>query len=257
MSLSQSPPLAAFGPIQISSISTAITAPPANPINWVYVSSAGSGGLVVKDQGGIARTYSGLSVGKIICGPFTELTSMTLAGAWYGSGEPPQDIAVATALASTTSALGGVKMSIAPDSAASPIAVGTNDPRVTTVSIPLFVTQADGTLAESTVWIPGVVGTIAAASLSAPGAITQSDTNYLTFTLGIRDGAGGAASSVASKSTQVTGGGAFLAFVALSLGSITNATTTATSQITFKSVKTSAGQAITGLVLLHITYTVP
>lgn len=87
--------------------------------------------------------------------------------------------------------------------------------------------------------------------------MTQSDTNYLTFTLGIRDGAGGAASTVAAKSTQVTGGGAFLAFVPLSLGAITNATTAAGSQVTFKSVKTSAGQAVTGPALLNITYTVP
>lgn len=257
MPIPQSPPLPTFGPIQISSISAAIEYPKTNPIAWVYVSAAGSGGLVVKDQTGTARTYSGLAVGKIINGPFTTLTSMTLSGLWYGSGEPPADIAVASALASTTSALGGVKMSVAPASADSPIAVGTNDARVTTKSFPLFVTQADGVLAESTVWIPGIVGTITAASLSAPGAITQSDTNYLTFTLGIRDGAGGSASTVASKSTQVTGGGAFLAFQALTLGSITNPTTTATSQITFKSVKTSAGQAIAGLVMLNITFTVP
>lgn len=89
MTLPQSPPLPAFGPIQISSISTPITASPTNPINWVYVSSAGSGGLVVKDQRGVARTYSGLTVDMIVPGPFTELTSMTLAGAWYGSGLPP------------------------------------------------------------------------------------------------------------------------------------------------------------------------
>lgn len=89
MSLPQIPPVPAFGPVQISSISTAITATPTNPINWVYVSSAGSGGLVVKDQGGTARTYSGLTVGQVVYGPFTELTSMTVAGLWYGSGLPP------------------------------------------------------------------------------------------------------------------------------------------------------------------------
>ncbi len=89
MTLPQIPPKPAFGPIQISSISTAITASPTNPIQWVYVSSAGSGGLVVKDQTGVARTYSGLTVDMIVPGPFTELTSMTIAGAWYGSGLPP------------------------------------------------------------------------------------------------------------------------------------------------------------------------
>ena len=145
----------------------------------------------------------------------------------------------------------------APAVAASPIAVGTNDPRVCTVEVALPLVLTDGSMAESTVWIPGVVGTITGATLSANAAITQSDTNYLTFTLGIRDGAGGAASTVASKSTATTGGGAFLAFQALTLGAITNATTTATSQVTFKSVKTSAGQAVTGPAMLRITYTVP
>ncbi len=253
----QTPPLAAFGPVPLTTIPAPILAAATNPIQWIYVSSAGSGGLVVKDQGGITRTFAGLSVGKIVWGPFTELTSMTLAGLWYGSGAPPQDIAVATALAATTSALGGVTMSVAPAAAATPIAVGTNDARVTRVTIPLFLTQADGALAESTVWIPGVAATITGATLSFPADVTKSDTNYLTYTLGIRDGAGGSASTVASKTTQVTGGGTFLAFIALTLGAITNPTTTATSQITFKSVKTSAGQAVAGLVLLNITYTVP
>lgn len=257
MTLPQNPPLATFGPVQISSISTAITATQANPIQWVYVSAAGSGGLVVKDQTVTSRTYSGLSVGKIIWGPFTELTSMTLAGLWYGSGVPPQDIAVASALAATTSALGGVKMSVAPASADSPIAVGTNDMRVTTKSVPMFVVQADGSLAESTVWIPGVACTITGATLSAPAAITQSDTNYLTFTLSQRDGAGGSASTIASRSTATTGGFAFLAFQALTLGSLTNTSVAAGSQVTFKSVKTSGGQAIAGLLHLNVTYTVP
>lgn len=255
--LTQSPPQAAFGPIQISSISTAIAAAPSNPINWVYVSAAGSGGLVVKDQGGVSRTYSGLAVGKIINGPFTELTSMTLSGLWYGSGSPPSDIAVASALAATTGALGGVKMSVAPASADSPIAVGTNDTRVTTKSVPMFVVQADGSLGESTVWIPGVACTITGVTLSAPANITQSDTNYLTFTLSQRDGAGGGASAIASKSTATTGGGAFLAFQALSLGSLSNTSVAAGAQVTFKSVKTSGGQAVAGLLHLNITYTVP
>ncbi len=146
---------------------------------------------------------------------------------------------------------------VAPASAATPIAVGTNDPRVCTVEVALPLVLTDGTMAESTVWIPGVVGTITGATISANAAITQNDTNYLTFTLGIRDGAGGAAATVAAKSTAVTGGGAFLAFVALTLGAITNATTAAISQVTFKAVKTGSGQAVTGPALLRITYTVP
>jgi len=128
---------------------------------------------------------------------------------------------------------------------------------VCTVEVPLPLVLADGTMAESTVWIPGVVGTITGATLSHNANVTQSDTDYLTYTLGIRDGAGGAASTVASKTTKTTGGGAFLAFQALTLGAITNATTTATSQITFKSVIGGAGKAVTGPAMLRITYTVP
>lgn len=147
-------------------------------------------------------------------------------------------------------------MSVAPASAATPIAVGNNDPRVNSVDIPIFLVQADGTFAESPVWIPGVAATITGVTLSNPSAITQNNTNYVTFTLGIRDGAGGAAATVASKATLAAGAN-FVAFQAVSLGAITNATTTATSQVTFKSVIAAAGQAVTGTSLLRITYTVP
>lgn len=166
-------------------------------------------------------------------------------------------LAVTTAPDAATGTKGITKMSVAPASAASPIAVGTNDPRVCQVEYPVDLSSSDGSFAESTVWIPGVVGTITGATLSANAAITQSDTDYLTFTLGIRDGAGGAASTVASKTTKTTGGGAFLAFQALTLGALTNTATTATSQVTFKSVKSGAGQAATGPALLRITYSVP
>lgn len=152
---------------------------------------------------------------------------------------------------------GTSKLSVAPASAHKPIAVGTNDPRVLQVEIPINLTAADGSFAESTVWIPGVIGTITGATLSVNGSVTQSDTDYLTYTLGIHDGAGGGASTVASKSTKTTGGGAFLAFVALTLGAITNATTASISQVTFKAVKSGNGQASTGPALLRIAYTVP
>lgn len=249
-----SPPVANRGPIPITSISTALVYDP--PIQWVQVTSAGSGGLVVKDEAGTPRTYPGLTTGATLYGPFSELTSMTLAGILAGDGKAPV-FAPSGFAAAASNSLGTVQMSVAPATAATPIATGTNDPRVCTVEVALPLVLADGSMAESTIWIPGVIGTITGATLSVNASVTQNDTNYLTYTLGIRDGAGGSASTVASASTKVTGGLAFVAFTALSLGALTNVTTAAISQVTFKSVKTASGQACTGPALLRITYTVP
>ena len=228
-----------------------------NFADWVQVIGAGT--VVVTSEADANRTITTDAAEPAACimGPFKALVSTTATRVRMGIGDPPPIAVPASAVPGTTAALGGVKLSVAPADATSPIATGSNDPRVCTVEVPLPLVLSDGTMAESTIWIPGVVGTITGATLSANAAITQNDTNYLTFTLGIRDGAGGAAATVASKSTAVTGGGAFLAFVALTLGAITNATTAAISQVTFKSVKTGSGQAVTGPAMLRITYTVP
>lgn len=240
-----------------SSADTTTFASAPNMADWAQIIGAGSTVLVVENGDSLTITTDAAEPSALIPGPFTAFTSTTATRVRMGNGQAPPIVVPASAVPATASATGGVQLSVAPAVAATPIAVGTNDPRVCTVEIPIVLTLADGAFPECTVWIPGVVATITGASLSANAAITQSDTNYLTFTLGIRDGAGGSASTVASKSTQVTGGGAFLAFVALTLGAITNATTAAISQVTFKSVKTSAGQAVTGPALLRITYTVP
>jgi hypothetical protein len=228
------------------------------PIGWIHISSVGSGGLVVKDEAGTTRTYTSthLANGVTIYGPFSEITSTTCTAILAGDGPAPRSV-LANVAPAATGGLGSVKMSAAPADGASPIAVGSNDVRVCQVEIPIPLVAADGTFAEASVWIPGVACTITGASLSSSSAITQNDTNYLTFTLGIRDGAGGGASSVASKTTQSTGGASFTAFQAVSLGSVSNASATATSQITFKSVKAASGQAVTNGALLRITYTVP
>lgn len=215
----------------------------------------GAGTVVAVCEGGQVFTRHA-SGGEIYKGSFTALTSTTCQYVVMGNGAAPPPV-VTGSQSATASAAGAVALSVAPAVASNPIAVGTNDGRVTQVETLLPLVLADGSMVESSVWIPGVAGTITGATLSFPAAVTQSDTNYLTYTLGIRDGAGGAASTVASQTTKTTGGGAFLAFVALTLGAITNPTTTATSQVTFKSVKTSAGQAVTGPTLLRITYTVP
>ena len=55
-------------------------------------------------------------------------------------------------------------------------------------------------------------------------ALTANDTNYATITIRKRDGAGGAAVTVASVTTKITGGsGDWTAFQAVSLGTIANA----------------------------------
>ncbi len=225
--------------------------------DWCQIIGAGTVVLTTEKGNNRTITTDGAEPGAVIPGPFSALVSTTATRVRLGIGAAPALALPSAAVPGTASALGGTKLSVAPADAASPIAVGTNDPRVTTVEIPIVLVLADGSCAEYAVWVPGLIGTITAASLTANAAITQSDTNYLTFTLGIRDGAGGSASTVASKSTQVTGGGAFLAFIPLTLGAITNATTTATSVVTFKSVKASGGQAVTGPHLLRITYSVP
>jgi hypothetical protein len=81
-------PYANRGPIEISSVSAALTYPTA--IRWIQVITAGSGGLVVKDEGSISRTYTGLLAGEVLFGPFAEITSMTLSKIRVGDGPAPE-----------------------------------------------------------------------------------------------------------------------------------------------------------------------
>lgn len=220
-----------------------------------WIQCIGPGTVVAVCEGGTVFTKHATG-GEVYKSSFTALTSTTCTYVVMGNGAAPPAIPVGTG-AATTAVAGTAALSVAPAVASAPIAVGTNDPRVCTVDVMIDFAAADGVFVESTVWIPGVVGTITGATLSVNASVTQSDTNYLTYTLGIRDGAGGGASTVASQTTKTTGGGAFVAFTALTLGAITNATTAAISQVTFKSAKTGTGQAATGQGMLRITYTVP
>jgi hypothetical protein len=96
-------PYANRGPIEITSVSTPLTFTP--PIRWIQVETAGSGGLVVKDEGGIARTFTGLLAGKPIPGPFSEITSMTCTKIVAGDGPTPEVFPPALTTALTTNAL--------------------------------------------------------------------------------------------------------------------------------------------------------
>jgi hypothetical protein len=103
MTLSRTP-RANRGPLDYTTISTAVTFTP--PIEWIHVLTAGSGGLVVKDEGGIPRTFAGLEAERIIPGPFTEITSMTCTKIRVGDGPLPVALPLSGSLASATTGAG-------------------------------------------------------------------------------------------------------------------------------------------------------
>jgi hypothetical protein len=72
------------------------------------------------------------------------------------------------------------------------------------------------------------------------GAATASDTVYATITVAVRDGAGGAAATVATLITNVAGG-SWVAFTPKSMGTLTNATIPAGGVLTYAVAKASTG----------------
>ncbi len=100
-------PYANRGPIEATSISTAIAGSP--PWVWIHVISAGSGGLVVKTEDQLPHSYTALVAGDVLVGPFSEITSMTLSKIRYGDGPPPQSTTFPAAPAGT-GALGSVQL---------------------------------------------------------------------------------------------------------------------------------------------------
>jgi hypothetical protein len=157
-------PYANRGPVQYTSISSAVEFDP--PIPWIHVESAGSGGLVVKSEDGTARTYTSLPAGRTLYGPFTEITSMTLARILVGDGKAPEDT-LGTAAPAATGSLGAVKMSVAPADGANPIAVGDNDPRLPGYWKTAATQTASWTLDIDTLYIINTTNTAATATLPA------------------------------------------------------------------------------------------
>jgi hypothetical protein len=105
--------------------------------------------------------------------------------------------------------------------------------------------SAAATLSETAFARAGYAGTILAAYYVPDAALTADDTDYGTLTVKIRDGAGGAAATVASKTTKITGGsGDWTAFVPVSLGAITNGTLAAGSILTALIAKAASGVVI-------------
>lgn len=104
---------------------------------------------------------------------------------------------------------------------------------------------ASTTLAELVIERVPSASTVIGVYFAPSAALTADDTNYATLTVSQRDGIGGAAASVAAKTTKITGGsGDWTAFVPVSLGTLTNASLIAGSVLTLTIAKAGTGVAI-------------
>lgn len=198
------------GPVETSSISTAIACSP--PMPWIRIESAGSGGLVVKSEDGTARTYTGLVAGTVLRGPFSEITSMTCSKILYGDGEPPANTLGAMAPAST-GALGSAKLSLAPADGAAPIVVGDNDPRLPGYWKTAATQTASWTVAIDTLYIVNATNTAGVATLPLIDATNDghragmfnAGTTAAVWTPATGDACGGTAASNGTKAGPAAG----------------------------------------------------
>lgn len=138
------------GPIPFTALTSAQPFSP--PIAWVQVTSAGSGGLVVADEGSIARTYSGLVAGQTLFGPFTALTSMTLSGLLAGDGQPPTYASVTGGAAAVAGGGGPVAaISVANVTSLSGLAVTVDGVALSTAGQRVYL-AAQTTAAQNGIW---------------------------------------------------------------------------------------------------------
>ncbi len=100
------------GPIPYDNTVSAAAFSP--PIEWIHICSIGSGGLVVKDEAGTARTYTSahLAAGMTILGPFTEIASTTCTAILAGDGPAPRALPASTVLGSTAAGNGASTVGI-------------------------------------------------------------------------------------------------------------------------------------------------
>ncbi len=111
------------------------------------------------------------------------------------------------------------------------------------------VDAAAGTLtAETPFYRATKAETITAINYVPNAALVASDTVYATITIRKRDGAGGAAAVVATLITNLASGD-WVAWIAKSLGALTNATLAAGSILTIEVAKAGAGTAVPAGVL--------
>ena len=105
--------------------------------------------------------------------------------------------------------------------------------------------NASDAFAEHAVYIATGNETFSALKFMPDAALTAHDTNYATLTVRKRDGAGGAASTVASVTTKITGGsGDWDAFEAVDLGTVTGGALAAGTVLTFIIAKSGGGVVV-------------
>ncbi len=227
-----------------------------------FVAAAGSAaytaGVPLRDDKGNVVQLRGLAASVRVTDPSTYVGYQVLRG-----GAPSAVWVDATttstnsAGAGTSAALGTTKLSVAPVDAASPIATGTNDPRVCTAECPLDF-GADCSLVEQTIWVAPVACTPTAIYIETGSkAITASNSNYITVTAKQRPTATPASpATMIATTTKAADLNATVAFTEKSLGSLSNTTFLAGDKITLTSATTGT---ITGGVpgFARITYTVP
>jgi hypothetical protein len=86
--------------------------------------------------------------------------------------------------------------------------------------------------------------TLAAVRISADALVVASDTDYVTITIAVRNGAGGGASTIVTATSKVTGGIALAGFTQVSLGTLANAALPAGAIVTVQVEKSGAGKAL-------------
>jgi hypothetical protein len=238
-----------------------VTSSPVTPLTptgrpWLWVQAEGAGTVTLTDESGTQTAFP-LYDREPLMGPWSSLVSFTgCTAVRLGDGKVPSG-ALSTPT-STTVSLGSVKLSVAPLVAASPIAAGSNDPRLLTIEASMPLSATDGSLAEQTAWTAPVACTVVSAFIeTGSAAMSASNSNWLAFNLANRPLAGPATSAaVASANTKAASLNGTTAWTEASLGTITNASMLVGDRLTFASVKTGSGQAgATGI--LRVVISVP
>lgn len=99
---------------------------------------------------------------------------------------------------------------------------------------------ASTTTAETAIAYFKTAQTLSRLVVVPTGAVTASDTVYATITVAVRDGAGGAAATVATLITNVATG-SWVAFTPKTMGALTNASIPAGGVLTYAVAKASTG----------------
>ena len=108
---------------------------------------------------------------------------------------------------------------------------------------------AGATLAETAFSRIPAAATVASIKLTPTGAATASNTNYATIVIGWRDGVGGTLNTLCTLTTQVSGGGSWVAFTTKDMGTVTNAVLTAGAVLTASIAKAASGVQLPAFVV--------